>query len=81
MNEMEPTRRCYRCGQARPLSAFITRVDDRHYAMCRPCVSEILAARPAGQRERLTHTATQRTCYLCRRVLPVDQFTQRWQRL
>ncbi len=28
-------------------------------------------------RVRLIHTATHRTCYLCRRVQPVDQFTRR----
>ncbi len=73
----EATRGCYRCGQVKPLSAFVERVDDRHYRMCRACVSEILLKRPPGKREKLTHTDTHRTCYLCRRILPVDQFTRR----
>ena len=71
-------RTCYRCHQVRPADAFITRVDDRHYRMCRPCVSEILAARAGGRRRpRLPHTDTHRLCYLCDRTLPVDQFTKR----
>ncbi len=68
---------CYRCGIAKPLSEFTLRVDDRHYNMCRACVSEILSRRPAEKKERLLHTATLRTCYLCRRMLPVDYFTKR----
>ena len=36
---------CYRCGVSKGLDAFITRVDDRRYSMCRSCVSEILARR------------------------------------
>ena len=67
---------CYRCGMERPLSAFTRRVDDRHYNMCRACVSEILLPRP-GKKERLTHTGTHRTCYLCRRFLPTGNFTRR----
>lgn len=68
---------CYRCGREKPLSEFTQRVDDRYFRMCRSCVSEILAERPSGKRERLHHTDTHRTCYLCRRVLPVDHFTRR----
>jgi hypothetical protein len=68
---------CYRCGVRKPATAFTRRVDDRHYRMCQACVSEILVARPGGRRERLAHTATHRTCYLCRRVLPVGEFTRR----
>jgi 5-methylcytosine-specific restriction endonuclease McrA len=67
---------CYRCGQVKGIDAFIRRVDDRHYRMCRECVSEILQERAAGKK-RLVHTATHRTCYLCRRFLPVDEFTKR----
>jgi hypothetical protein len=39
---MSTPRTCYRCGQAKPADQFIQRVDDRHYRMCRACVSEIL---------------------------------------
>lgn len=67
---------CYRCGQEQPLEAFITQVNDRRYRMCRSCVSEILLRRGA-KRPRLTHTDTQRTCYLCDRVPPVASFTRR----
>lgn len=67
---------CYRCSIAKPPSAFIRRIDDRHYNMCRACVSEILTSKARGK-VRLQHTDTHRTCYLCRRVLPVDQFTRR----
>ena len=67
---------CYRCGLTKPLSSFTTRVDDRHYRMCRACVSEILLARSRGK-TRLSHTATHRVCYLCRRTLPVARFTRR----
>jgi hypothetical protein len=44
--------------------------------MCRSCVSQILLARGSGKR-RLPHTATARTCYLCRRELPNASFTRR----
>jgi hypothetical protein len=68
---------CYRCGERKSAALFTRRIDDRHYRMCQACVSEILAARPSGGRERLAHTATHRTCYLCRRVLSVADFTRR----
>jgi 5-methylcytosine-specific restriction endonuclease McrA len=75
---MTTERTCYRCGESKPDSAFITRVDDRHYRMCRACVSEILLARTTtGKRGRLPHTATHRVCYLCDRTLPTGQFTRR----
>ena len=67
---------CYRCGQSRPAEAFIERIDDRRYRMCRSCVSEILARR-GSVRRRLKHTDEERTCYLCDRVLPNAAFTRR----
>jgi hypothetical protein len=67
---------CYRCHQVKPLDAFVQRVDDRHYRMCRACVSEILASR-GGRKERLPHTTDDRVCYLCRRRLPNTEFTRR----
>ncbi len=73
---MESIKSCYRCGQAKPLTAFTGRIDDRHYAMCRDCVSEILRA-SAGGKQRLPHSATHRTCYLCRRQLSVERFQRR----
>ena len=69
-------RRCYRCGRVQPLAAFTRRVDDRHYNMCRPCVTEILTRRLI-KRGRLPHTATERICYLCDRTLAVARFTRR----
>lgn len=74
--QVAETQRCYRCKKERPLGAFTQRLDDRHYRMCRPCVSEIMAAR-TGKRERLAHTDTHRICYLCRRTLANAEFTQR----
>jgi 5-methylcytosine-specific restriction endonuclease McrA len=74
---MEQTHICYRCGTEKPLRDFIQRVDERHYNMCRQCVSAILAAQPHAKKERLHHSATHRTCYLCRRFLPIDQFVRR----
>src|SRR5262245_3747687 len=44
--------------------------------MCRTCVSEILKARSPGK-QRLQHSATHRTCYLCRRVRQNSEFTRR----
>lgn len=70
-------RTCYRCGQAKPTGDFIERIDDRHYRMCRACVSEILLAREGRKRRTLHHTDTHRTCYLCDRFLPVPSFTRR----
>ena len=76
MVEEELRQVCYRCKVEKHLSAFTQRVDDRHYNMCRVCVSEILLTR-SGKKERLTHTDTHRTCYLCRRFLPISCFTRR----
>lgn len=70
-------RRCYRCGVDKSDDAFIRRVDDRYYRMCRVCVAEVLHVRDGRSRLRLDHTDTHRTCYLCRRVLPVTSFTRR----
>src|SRR5262245_58030186 len=67
---------CYRCQVAKPLDAFIQRVDHRYYRMCRECFSEVLSKR-TGKRNRLVHTDTERTCYLCLRVLPNASFTRR----
>jgi 5-methylcytosine-specific restriction endonuclease McrA len=73
---MGDARTCYRCRQSRPLEDFIQRVDDRHFGMCRHCLSEVLSVRSHG-RKRLVHTEEHRTCYLCRRVLPKSEFTRR----
>lgn len=69
--------RCYRCATAKPLEAFIARSDGRIYEMCRTCLSEVLTRRPPNTRTRLAHGVNERTCYLCLRVLPNAQFTQR----
>lgn len=71
------TQICYRCGKQKPLEDFTQRIDDRYYNMCRSCVSEILTKVRSTKRERLYHTETHRTCYLCRRFLPVSEFTRR----
>ena len=68
---------CYRCEREKPLAEFIRRVDDRYYNMCRSCASEILLKRQVRKNRRLKHTETDRTCYLCERFLPVEQFTKR----
>lgn len=69
--------RCYRCCKSKPLSAFTLRVDERHYNMCRACVSEIVTRRGGARKQRLPHTSTERICYLCRRQLPNSLFTRR----
>ena len=72
------TQVCYLCKVEKSLSSFIKKKNNKHYNMCRSCVSEILARKEGdGKRERLHHTETHRTCYLCRRLLPVDEFTRR----
>lgn len=72
------TRMCYRCNVERPMDDFVHRIDDRYYRMCKDCVSVVLKRSGSLQkRERLSHTTTHRTCYLCRRVLPVESFTRR----
>ena len=76
--DKDTNRECYRCGLTKPPDAFILRVDDRHYRMCRVCVTEILSQRNEGRKQRLPHTATHRICYLCRRTLPNDGFTRRY---
>lgn len=72
-----PLQTCYRCREEKPLASFIRRVDDRYYNMCSGCLGEILLARSGRPRTRLAHTDTERTCYLCRRALPVAAFTRR----
>jgi 5-methylcytosine-specific restriction endonuclease McrA len=69
---------CYRCRETRGPSDFIQKRNGKQYDMCSPCLSEILAsgAKTHGKK-RLPHTATRRTCYLCRRVLPNGSFTRR----
>lgn len=72
------TQLCYRCGKTKALTAFTRRRDGRVYEMCRACVRAILRRAPGGrQRQRLVHTGTRRTCYLCRRLLSNRQFTRR----
>lgn len=71
------TSQCYRCGQLKPVASFTRRVDDRHYRMCRACVSEILSKRGTTRKVRLDHSTTERICYLCRRTMPNDKFTRR----
>ncbi len=74
----EATSKCwYRCGEEKPSDAFTQRVDDRYFSMCRSCVSEILSRSNEGPRNKLHHTVTKRTCYLCRRLLPAANFTRR----
>jgi len=68
--------KCYLCKTAKPLSHFIQRRDSTHYNMCRSCFSEILVRKSKGKK-RLHHTATKRTCYLCRRFLSSEEFTRR----
>ena len=68
---------CYRCRIARPLSSFTRRVDDRYYNMCKACVSEILCSGGNRGKQKLQHTPTHRTCYLCRRLLENAEFTKR----
>jgi hypothetical protein len=45
-------RRCYLCGEEKPPSAFTQRVDERHYSMCRACLSEVLARSEGGAGSR-----------------------------
>jgi 5-methylcytosine-specific restriction endonuclease McrA len=77
MRRNSSLKRCYRCRVERPLSDFIEKKNGETYDMCSPCLSEILTAPRTGKKARLPHTATERTCYMCRRVLPVHAFTRR----
>ncbi len=71
------TIRCYRCEEERGLSSFIEKSNGTRYEMCSLCLSAILASSRSRPRERLHHSSTERTCYLCRRLLAVSQFTRR----
>ncbi len=71
------TQLCYRCGKRKALGAFTRRKDGRVYEMCRVCVRAILQRAPGTSRQRLVHTATHRTCYLCTRRLTTKHFTRR----
>ena len=55
---------------------FHSQAEQHHYNMCRSCLSGVLLKKSKGKK-RLHHTATERTCYLCRRFLPVAEFTKR----
>ena len=44
--------------------------------MCRSCFSEILKKK-SNSKKKHRHTDTHRTCYLCLRFLPNNQFTRR----
>lgn len=68
---------CYLYRIEKPMADFVRRKDDRHYKMCVTCLSEVLLARPCARREKLRHTSAERTCYLCRRVLPVAEVTRK----
>lgn len=71
------TKRCYRCRVERPASDFIAKRNGTHYSMCSLCLAEILSAPRPTKKTRLVHTAQERTCYLCRRLLPESRFTRR----
>jgi hypothetical protein len=77
MTESRETQICYRCDLEKFLKAFIQRIDNRYYNMYRACVSEIMLQLQSNKKERLRHTETHRTCYLCRRFLSKEQFTRR----
>jgi hypothetical protein len=70
-------KRCYRCRVERSLDGFIQKRNATTYSMCSVCLAEILRPSRPTKKTRLIHSATDRTCYLCRRVLPVNQFTKR----
>lgn len=76
MTDIADQRECFLCKAMRPASSFGAEIGDRYYNLCSDCTTRLRKPR-GGPRERLTHTATERTCYLCRRVLPVEQFTRR----
>ncbi len=71
------TKPCYLCKENKPLDDFILRIDNTYYNMCKSCVSEILKKSTSGKRQKLNHTETHRTCYLCRRFLLNSEFTRR----
>jgi len=68
---------CYMCKIEKSLNEFTIRIDDTYYRMCKECVSSILSVDRGKKKERLHHTETHRTCYLCRRFLDVSRFTKR----
>ncbi len=73
---MAETQRCYLCKGEKSLDHFIRKRNSTYYNMCRSCLSEVLLRKSKGKK-RLHHTPTDRTCYLCRRFLPVAEFTRR----
>lgn len=80
MSRPSDSRPCYLCKRDKPSAEFIQCVDERYYNMCRACASEILSKPRTTKKERLHHTETHRTCYLCRRFLPIERFTRRGNR-
>ena len=70
-------KRCYRCRKLRSAKQFIAKRNGSSYDLCSPCLSEILSSSGKSPKARLAHTNTERTCYLCRRLLPVARFTRR----
>ena len=74
---MEAAKLCYKCRTSRPLNEFIAKSNRTHYDMCSVCLSAILRAGRPSKRDKLRHTETHRTCYLCRRFLAATSFTRR----
>ena len=68
---------CYLCKQSKRLDEFILRIDNTYYNMCKQCVSEIMEKSKSAKKQKLKHTETHRTCYLCVRLLPNKDFTRR----
>jgi hypothetical protein len=73
---MTETQLCYLCKVDKSRDHFIHKRNSTHYNMCRSCLSEVILRKSKGKK-RLHHTEIERTCYLCRRFLPVSDFTRR----
>ena len=68
--------KCYLCKKDKEIEEFTLRKDGLRYQMCKLCNLDV-QKRKKGNKGKLRHTDSSRTCYKCERFLPNNQFTLR----
>lgn len=67
------TRICPACNTERLTSLFVSDVEYKYYGVCEFCVKIY----SKNKRTKLFHSESERTCYLCNRLLDNNKFTRR----
>ncbi len=68
---------CYLCKCDKDETEFIIRKDGLRYKMCKVCNEDVQKKKLENKEKRLYHTETAKTCYMCMRFLPTNNFTRR----